>query len=122
MEKGGLFSLVCRKPRGGAKNGGEDRKEFAGVAFTAWPKEARAPAGVWLVDSGSTQHIKAEKIQFASYERLARPHRIEALGAEALAAVGIGRVVLECETHHGVSKVTLNEVRHVPRARQTCLL
>ncbi|GAQ92705.1 hypothetical protein KFL_011000020 [Klebsormidium nitens] len=26
-----------------------DRKESAGVAFTAWRKEARAPAGVWLI-------------------------------------------------------------------------
>jgi hypothetical protein len=86
---------VCRKPRGGARSGGEDRKEFAGVAFTAWPKEARAPAGVWLVDSESTQHITVKRSQFASYERLARPQRIEGLGGEALAAVGIGRVVLE---------------------------
>jgi hypothetical protein len=34
-----------------------------------------------------------------------------------LAAVGIGRVVLECETQNGVSTVTLNEVWHVPGAR-----
>jgi hypothetical protein len=76
----GHISSVCRKPRGGARSGGEDRKEFAGVAFTAWPKEARAPAGVWLVDLGSTQHITAEKSQFTRYERLARPQRIEGLG------------------------------------------
>jgi hypothetical protein len=86
----GVISSVCRKPRGGVRSGGEDRKEFAGVAFTAWLKEARAPTGVWLVDSRSTQHITAEKSQFASYERLARPQRIEGLGGEALAAVGIG--------------------------------
>jgi hypothetical protein len=59
----------------------------------------------------------AEKSQFASYERLARPQRIEGLGGEALAAVGIGRVVLECETQNGVSTVTLNEVWHVLGAR-----
>jgi hypothetical protein len=45
----GHISSVCKKPRGSARSGGEDRKEFAGVAFTAWPKEARAPAGAWLV-------------------------------------------------------------------------
>jgi hypothetical protein len=54
----GHISSVCRKPRGGARSGGEDRKEFAGVAFTAWPKEARAPVGVWLVDSGSPFQAK----------------------------------------------------------------
>jgi hypothetical protein len=32
-------------------------------------------------------------------------------------AVGIGKVVLECKTLHGVSTVTLNEVWHVPGAR-----
>jgi hypothetical protein len=67
------------------------------VTFTAWPKEARVRAGVWLVDSRSTRHIPAEKSQFASFERLARPQRIGGLKVEALAAVGIGRVVLECE-------------------------
>jgi hypothetical protein len=60
----GHISSVCRKPRGDVRSGGEDRKEFAGVAFTAWPKEARAPTGVWLVDSESTQHITAVKSQF----------------------------------------------------------
>ncbi|GAQ92854.1 hypothetical protein KFL_011690020 [Klebsormidium nitens] len=45
----GHISSVCRKPWGGAKSGGEDRpdgKEFAGVAFTTWRKEARVPANV----------------------------------------------------------------------------
>ncbi|GAQ93462.1 hypothetical protein KFL_015490020 [Klebsormidium nitens] len=116
----GHISSVCRKPRGGAKSGGEDRpdrKEFAAVAFTAWRKEARVPADVWLVDSGSTQHITPDKRHFASYERLARAEKIEGLGGEALTAVGIGKVILECETPNGAGKVTLNEVWHVPGAR-----
>jgi hypothetical protein len=113
----GHISSVCRKPRGGARGGVEDRKEFVGVAFTAWRKEAQAPASVWLVDSGSTQHVTAERSQFASYERLARTEKIEGLGGEALTAVGIGRVVLECETPNGPSVVTLKEVWHVPEAR-----
>jgi hypothetical protein len=41
---------------------------------------------------------------------------IEGLGGEALAVVGIGRVVLECKTQHGVSTIALNEVWHVPGA------
>jgi len=113
----GHISSVCRKPRGGARSGGENQRRFAGVAFTAWRKEAQGPTGVWLVDSGSTQHITAERGQFASYEKLARAEKIEGLGGEALTAVGIGKVILECETPDGPSVVTLNEVWHVPGAR-----
>ncbi|GAQ92754.1 hypothetical protein KFL_011220030 [Klebsormidium nitens] len=104
---GNAFVANRERPRGGAKGGGEDRpdrKEFAGVAFMAWRKEARLPADVWLVDSGSTQHITGDKRQFASYERLARTETIEGLGGEALTAVGIGQVVLECETPNGTGK------------------
>jgi hypothetical protein len=85
--------------------------------LTKHNRNTRAPTGVWLVGSRSTQHITAEKSQFASYERLAHPERIEGLGGEALAAVGIGRVVLKCETQNGVSTVTLNGVWHVLGAR-----
>ena len=113
----GHISSVCRKPRGGAKSEGEKRTAFAGVAYTAWRKEAHVRADVWLVDSGSTQHITSERSQFVSYKKLARAEKIEGLGGEALEAVGIGRVVLECETPSGRSVVTLNEVRHVPGAK-----
>ncbi len=113
----GAHSTVCRKPRGGARSGGENRERFAGVAFTAWRREAQGPTGVWLVDSRSTQHITAERSQFASYEKLARVEKIEGLGGKALTAVGIGKVILECETPNGPSMVTLNEVWHVPGAR-----
>ncbi|GAQ92926.1 hypothetical protein KFL_012050030 [Klebsormidium nitens] len=91
----GHINSVCRKLRGGATSGSEDRlqrKEFVGVAFTAWRKEARVPADVWLVDSRSTQHITPDKRHFACYERVARAHKIEGLGGEALMAVGIGKL------------------------------
>ena len=64
------------------RSGGEDRsdrKEFADVAFTTWRKETRVPAGVCLVDLGSTQHITAEKSQLGSCKRLARTETIEGL-------------------------------------------
>ena len=113
----GHVRAVCKKTGQGATRGGEVRKDSSGVAFTAWREDARASTGVWLVDSGTTQHLTPDRRQFASYRELARAETIEGIGGESLKAVGIGEVELECKTADGVSKVTLKEVRHVPGAK-----
>ena len=113
----GHVRAVCKKTGQGARSGGEVKKDSSGVAFTAWRRDARGPTRVWLVDSGSTQHITPDRNQFASYRELARTETVEGIGGEPLKAVGIGEVELECKTADGVSKVTLKEVRHVPGAK-----
>ncbi|GAQ90055.1 hypothetical protein KFL_005930100 [Klebsormidium nitens] len=59
--------------------GGEER-EFAGdangVAFTAWGDDEDVRKGVWIVDSGSPQHVMAYRSQFASYRELVRDEKI----------------------------------------------
>ena len=113
----GHIKAVCKKTGQGARSGGEVRNHFSGVAFTAWRSDARRSAGVWVVDSGSTQHITPDRRQFVSYRELAKAETIEGIGGEPLIAVGIGEVELECKVRDGVSKVTLKEVRHVPEAK-----
>ena len=72
---------------------------------------------MWIVDSGSTQHVTADRSQFTSYRELEREEKIFGIGGESLIAVGIGEVELKCKTPSGVSTVTLREVRHASRAQ-----
>ena len=117
--KRGHTKAVCRSDSG-------ERSAFVrdverGVAFTMrhgtaeeWPKS-------WIVDSGSTRHVTADRAQFARYRRLARPEAIEGLGGELLEVVGIGEVELRCQTKEGVRLITLRNVRHVPGAKANLL-
>jgi hypothetical protein len=107
---------VCRKP---AERGERSAytKESAGVAYTAWRSSAGGQPNVWLVDSGSTQHITEDRSKFTSYMKLRQPELIEGFGGEPLSAIGVGVVELQCKTSNGVGMVTLKEVRHVPKAR-----
>jgi hypothetical protein len=85
------------------------------VAFTAWQNETQLEA--WIVDSGSTQHITADRSQFTSYRKLVTSEKIKGIGRQPLRAVGVGEVQLECKTPEGPCVVTLREVRHVPEAK-----
>ena len=99
-----------------ASGGVESKRDFSGVAFTAWDGND-VGKGVWVFDSGSTQHVTADRSQFTSYKKLAREEEIVGICGEPLMAVGIGEVELKCKTSSGVSTVTLREVRHAPEAR-----
>jgi hypothetical protein len=107
--KRGHTEAVCRAQDGAGKT------RFAGVAFTAWQNETQPEA--WIVDSGSTQHITADRRQFTSYRKLVSSEKIKGIGGQPLRAVGVGEVQLECTTPEGPCVVTLREVRHVPEAK-----
>jgi hypothetical protein len=115
--KRGHLKVVCRKPSGSGERAAY-AKENAGVAFTAL-RSGTGPAQsvVWLVDSSSTQHIAGERSQFTSYRELRQAETIEGIGGEPVTAVGVGVIELHWQTPAGVSTVTLQEVRHVPKAR-----
>jgi hypothetical protein len=117
--KRGHTKAVCRSDSG--ERSAFVREVERGVAFTMrhgnaeeWPKS-------WIVDSGSTRHVTADRAQFARYQRLARPEAIEGLGGELLEVVGIGEVKLRCQTREGVRLISLRNVRHVPAARANLL-
>jgi hypothetical protein len=107
--KRGHTKAVCRAQDGAGKT------RFVGVAFTAWRNETQPEA--WIVDSGSTQHITADRSQFTSYRKLVTSKKIKGIGGQPLRAVGVGKVQLECKTPEGPCVVTLREVRHVPEAK-----
>jgi hypothetical protein len=107
--KRGHTKAVCRAQDEAGKT------RFAGVAFTAWRNETQPEA--WIVDSGSTQHITADRSQFTSYRKLVRTEKTKGIGGQPLTAVGVGEVQLECNTPEGPCVVTLKEVRQVPEAK-----
>ncbi|GAQ93117.1 hypothetical protein KFL_013080040 [Klebsormidium nitens] len=117
--KRGHTKAVCRQPARRAERAYavKEGADVRGVAFTAWRGGAGAQTEVWLVDSGSTQHITGDRRKFVSYKKLAQPEVIDGIGGEPLTAVGVGMVELQCRTPKGVGTVTLYEVRHVPKAR-----
>ena len=61
-----------------------------GLAFTAWGDDGDVRKGVWIVDSGSTQHVTADRSRFTSYKKLVRDEKILGICVESLIAVGIG--------------------------------
>ena len=118
----GHVRAVCKKKGQGATRGGEVRKDSSGVAFTAWREDARASTGVWLVDSGTTQHLTPDRRQFASYRELARVETIEGIGGESLKVVGIREVELECRMADGARQGDLEGGSARPRGQgKACL-
>ncbi|GAQ91869.1 hypothetical protein KFL_008720040 [Klebsormidium nitens] len=96
--KRGHLKAVCRQPAGRAERAYtvKEGADVRGVAFTAWQGSAGAQTGVWLVDSGSTQHITGDRSKFVSYTKLGQPEVIEGIGGEPLTAVEVGVVELQC--------------------------
>jgi hypothetical protein len=90
-----------------------------------WPLRPGAKTqelAVWVVDSGSTQHITGDKSQFVSYRKLAKMELIVGIRGRMLTAVGVGEVqILECKTIKGPCVMTLREVRRVPEAKANLL-
>jgi hypothetical protein len=84
------------------------------MAFTAWHKEESPKESSWIVDSGSTGHMTGDRSQFTRYQVLTEGEVIQGVGKERLEAVGIGEVELICRVGHGLCKVTLQDVLHVP--------
>ena len=117
--KTGHTEAVCRQSAraSGRAEVRECAGDATGVAFTAWGDDGDVRKGVWIVDSGSTQHVTADRSQFTSYKELVHDEKIVGICGVSLIAVGIGEVELKCKTPSGVSTVTLREVRHAPRAQ-----
>jgi hypothetical protein len=70
--KRGHIETVCRAHEGARKTG------FSEVAFTAWQNGTQSE--VWIVDSGSTQHITADRSEFTSYKKLVTSGKIKGIG------------------------------------------
>src|SRR3569833_4452159 len=97
----GHMEVMCRQPTDA--RGGVEEQEVVKAAFTAWGDNEDVLGRVWIVDSGSTQHVTADRSQFTSYRKLVREEEIMGICGESLKEVGIGEVELKCKTPSGVS-------------------
>ena len=94
-----------RKERGGENSSGPS------VAFSAFDKEQR---GIWVVDSGSTQHLTGNLEGMLEVRPLQPPEEIRVTGESTVKATHVGRVKLDCKVGNNSSTVFLENVRYVP--------
>lgn len=73
----------CRQPSGRSERAAY-AKGSADIAFIAWEDGGGAKTGVWLVGSGSKQHITGDRSMFTSYRKLGQEEMIEGIGGEPL--------------------------------------
>ena len=92
--------------QGGSKSG-------PSVAFTAFDKKME---GVWVIDSGATQHICGSLEIMSEVRPLDPPEVITVTGDSTVEATHKGKVQLSCLVGDVTSSVTLGDVRYVPGA------
>ena len=93
------------KPRGG------ENSSSPSVAFSAFSQEQ---TGVWVIDSGSSQHITGNLEVMTEVRILNPPEEIRVTGESTVQATHVGRVKLECKVGSLSSTVFLENVRYVP--------
>src|SRR6476469_8289212 len=94
-----------RKERGGENSAGPS------VAFSSFDKEQK---GIWVVDSGSTQHLTGNLEEMLEVRPLQPPEEIRITGESTVKATHVGRVKLDCKVGNNSSTVFLENVRYVP--------
>ena len=111
--KPGHMKKDCRKRLAdlqGRQKGGEN-PSGPSVAFSAFEHEQR---GIWVVDSGSTQHLTGNLEGMMEVRPLLPPEEIRVTGESTVKATHIGRVKLDCKVGNNSSTVFLENVRYVP--------
>lgn len=96
-----------------ANNQGGSGRSGPSVAFTAFDQKME---GVWVIDSGATQHICGSLEIMSEVRPLDPPEVITVTGDSTVEATHEGRVQLSCLVGDVTSSVTLEDVRYVPGA------
>ncbi|GAQ93345.1 hypothetical protein KFL_014600010 [Klebsormidium nitens] len=89
----GHTNVVCRHLQRGASGRAKDRgfvEDVNGAAFVVWGDDVDVRKGVWIVDSGSTQHVTDNPSQFTSSNQLVRDEKIVGICGKSSVAIGIG--------------------------------
>ena len=84
------------------------RNEDNQTAFTATTKKRQA-SDDWVIDSGASQHISAQKERFTNYQPIS-PLKIQIGDGSEIEAVGKGNITLETDR----ASITLTDVLYVP--------
>ena len=68
----------------------------------------------WIIDSGASQHIYAQREQFQNYKNIS-PLRIQIGDGSEIEAIGMGNIPLETKS----SLITLRDVLYAPMIGET---
>jgi len=83
--------------------------------------EAKFSAYSWILDSGTTMHICAQREVFITFETIP-PHTIKGLGDKPLITCGQGTVLLRmCIGENKYLQLSLTKVLYVPKACQNLI-
>jgi hypothetical protein len=93
--------------------------QSGGVAYTAYAEDPWA--SMWILNSGSTQHLTGDRSKFREMETLTTEKQILFRNKQYLTAEGVEKVELRCATPEGERVVTLEEVFYVPGAAANLL-
>ncbi|KAG3058277.1 hypothetical protein PI125_g25259 [Phytophthora idaei] len=71
-------------------------------------------SGVWLVDSGATQHMTSSKKYMKNYKKI-YPVDVHLADDGVVQAVGTGDIAMSMKTPRGMKKGVLTNVWHIPK-------
>ncbi|OWZ08979.1 Copia protein [Phytophthora megakarya] len=77
-------------------------------------KSASKSNGMWLVNSGATQHMTYSKEYMKNYKKVS-PVDVHLADDGVVQAVGTGNIVMSMKTPHGTKKGVLTSLWHIPK-------
>jgi len=106
--KNGHWKKDCHKRKGdeGATSGASGTKEFTFLAEDIVCMDKRG----WIIDSGASQHLSHDRMQFSTYKDLSPRQSITIADGSKIDAYGTGDIQVPSAT----GEITLTEVWHVP--------
>jgi hypothetical protein len=101
--KPGHMKKDCRKRLADfqRKERGCETSSGPSMAFSAFDKEQK---GIWVVDSGSTQHLTGNLEGMLEVRPLQPPEEIPVTGESTVKATHVGRVKLDCKVGNNSSR------------------
>jgi len=79
--------------------------------------------GLWLMDSGATDHSTPYHDDFLTYKKLSRPINVGTAGAEVIQFLGIGTVGFKAKVGNVQKEIYLQHVYYSPSGdKHICLL
>ena len=107
-DREGHWKAECLKRKTDEAGGRFKRNEENATAFTATTMK-RPASDDWVIDSGASQHISAQKDRFRDYQSIS-PLKIQIGDGSEIEAVGKGDITLETDD----ASITLTDVLYVP--------
>ena len=106
-DREGHWKAECLKKKADEAGSRFRRNDESQTAFTATTK--RRASDDWVIDSGASQHLSAQKERFLDYQPIS-PLKIEIGDGSEIEAIGKGNITLETET----ASIVLHNVLYVP--------